>query len=146
MRVDQREGGIVADSADIAEMVGDPLEFCEQGTQPYCAIGYDKFEGRFSRPRKRIGIGNGAVARYASGELDSPLEVSSVHEPLDALVGISQPLFQPDHGLPARGKPEMPRFDDAGMHGPDRNLMQALAFDRKEAVGCRPRHRVDAIA
>src|SRR5258706_8736997 len=127
MRVDQREGGIVTDAADVAEMVGEPFEFCEQSTQPYRAVRHDKFEGSLSRPRKRIGIRDGAVARYASGELASQLNISSDHEPLDALMGISQPLFQPHHGLPARGKSEMARFDDAGMHGPDRNLMQAVA-------------------
>src|ERR1700676_2811621 len=93
-----------------------------------------------------MSISNSAVARYASGELDSPLEIGSGHEPLDALVGISQPLFQPDHGLAACGKAEMSGFDYARMHGPDRNLMQAVAFHRKEAIGCRPRPRVDAIA
>ena len=68
------------------------------------------------------------------------------HQPFDALVGISQPLFQPDHGLAARGKAEMPGLDDAGMHRTDRNLVQAVAFRRQEAIGRRLRQRVDAIS
>ena len=62
MRVHQRKGGIVADGADVAEMVGKPLEFGEQRSQPNRAIGHDKFQGRLGGARKRIGIGDGAVA------------------------------------------------------------------------------------
>ena len=68
------------------------------------------------------------------------------HEPLDALVGISQPLLQPDHGLAAGGKPEMPGLDNSGMHGTDRDLVQAVAFRRQEAIGRCVRQRVDAIS
>ena len=146
MRVHQREGGVVADRADVAEMVGKPLEFREQRPQPDRAIGHDKLQRRLGGLRKRIGIGDRAVARYASGELDGPLETGSGHQPLDALVGVSQPLFQPDHGLPAGGKPEMPGLDDSGMHGTDRDLVQAVAFRRQEAIGRRFRQGVDAIS
>ena len=62
--VHQRKGGIVADPADVAEMVGKPLEFGEQRSEPNRAIGYDKFQGRLGRTRERIGIGNCAVTRH----------------------------------------------------------------------------------
>ena len=68
---------------------------------------------------------------------DGALEVGAPHQPFDTLVGISQPLFQPDHGLPAGGKAEMSGLDDSRMHGTDRDLVQAIAFDRQEAVGRR---------
>ena len=128
MGVHQRKGGIVADGADVAEMVGKPLEFRQQRAQPDRAIGHDEFQRRFGRPRKRVGIGDGAVARHASGELDGALEAGAGHQPFDALVGISKPLFQPDHGLAAGGEAEMSGFDDARMHRTDRNLVQAVAF------------------
>ena len=60
--VHQHKGGIIADCPDIAEMVGKPLEFGEQRSEPNRAIGHDKFQGRLGRARKRIGIGDGAVA------------------------------------------------------------------------------------
>ena len=146
MRVHQGERGVVADRADVAEMVGEPLEFRQQRAQPDCAVRHDKLQRRLGGLRKRIGIGDGAVARYASGELDGALETGAGHQPFDTLVGISQPLFQPDHGFPAGGKPEMSGLDDARMHRTDRNLMQAVAFDRQEAIGRRRRQRVDAIS
>ncbi len=135
MRVHQGEGGIVADRADVAEMVGKPLEFGDQRPQPNRAIGYDELHGGLSGPRERIGIGDRAVARYAPGELDGALKIGSDHEPLDALVGVSQPLLQPDHGLAAGGKAEMSGLDDPRVHRTDRNLMQAVAFRRQEAIG-----------
>ena len=146
MGLHQAEGRVVADRADVAEMIGKPLEFRKQRPQPDRAVRHRKLQRRFGGLRKRIGIGDGAVARYASGELSAALDAGAAHQPLDALVGISQPLFQPDHGLPAGGKAEMSGLDDARMHGTDRNLMQAIAFRRQEAVGRRRRQRVDAIS
>ncbi len=37
--------------------------------------------------------------------------------------------------LAVGGEAEMPRLDDAGMHRPDRNLVQAFAFHRQEDIG-----------
>ena len=34
MRMDQREGGVVADGADVAEVVGEPLQLGHEGAQP----------------------------------------------------------------------------------------------------------------
>src|SRR5260221_7681509 len=101
MRVHQCEGGIVADRADVAEMIGKPLELRQQSAQPNRAIRYDKLQRRFGRSRKCKSIGDGAVARRAPGELDSALKIGSDHESLNTLVGISEPLFQSDYGLPA---------------------------------------------
>ena len=52
----------------------------------------------------------------------------------DALVHVAEPLLQPHHSLAVGGEAEMARLDDAGMHRPDRNLVQALAFGRQEFV------------
>ena len=62
VRVHQRERGIVADGADVAEMVGEPLEFRQERTQPDGAIRHHKFQCRLCGLRKCVGIGDGAVA------------------------------------------------------------------------------------
>ena len=54
--------------------------------------------------------------------------------------------FQTDHGLSACREPEMSGLDDSGMHGTDRDLVQAVAFRRQEAIGRRLRQGVDAIS
>ena len=56
---------------------------------------------------------------------------------LDALVRVAEPLLQPHHGLAVAGEAEMPGLDDAGMHRADRDLVQVLALDRQECIGCR---------
>ena len=145
MRVHQCEGGIVADGADVAEMVGEPLEFCQQRAQKHGAIRHGKIQSDFGRARKRVGVSYGAVARRAAGELDAARETGAGHQPVDALMDVSKPLFQPDHGLAAGGKAEMSGLDDARMHRADRNLVQAVAFRGEETVGRRLRQCVDAI-
>ena len=72
--VHQRERGVVADRADVAEMVGEPLELGHQRAQP------DRARRRLDAERRLDGagegerIGDGAVARDAAGELRRALE------------------------------------------------------------------------
>ena len=132
MGVHQREGGIVADRADVAEMVGEPLEFGHQRAQPDGARRHVDVRAPLRRrARKRESIGDGAVARGAAGECAPRVEVGAGHQPLDALVHVAEPLFEPDHGLAVGGEAEMPGLDDAGMHRADRDLVQAFAFGRR---------------
>ena len=63
------------------------------------------------------------------------------HQALYALVHVSETLLQPDNRFAACRKSKMPWLDDAGMHGPDRDLMQALTLGGQEAVGSRRRGR-----
>ena len=67
------------------------------------------------------------------------------HQALYALVHVSEPLLQPDNRFAAGGEAKMPRLDDAGMHGPDRDLVQALALGGQEAVGRRRAAALDAL-
>ena len=63
------------------------------------------------------------------------IERGAAHQGLDALVHVPEPLLQPHHMLAVGGKSEMTRLDNAGMHGADRYLVQALAFDGEESIG-----------
>ena len=90
-------------------------------------------ERRLDRAREGERIGDGAVAGGAAGELRGLVECRAAHQPVDALVDVAEPLLQPHHGLAVGGEAEMPGLDDAGMHRPDRDLVQALAFDRRNS-------------
>ena len=80
-------------------------------------------------------IGDSAVAGDAAGKSRRLLDRGSRHQRLDALVHIAEALFEPHHGLAAGGEAEVPGLDDAGMHRPDRDLVQAFAFRRQEGIG-----------
>ena len=56
------------------------------------------------------------------------------HQRLDTLVHIAEPLFQPHRELAIGGEAEMPGLDDAGVHRPDRDLVQPLPFDGQELI------------
>ena len=63
------------------------------------------------------------------------LERRARHQRLDALVDVAEALLEPHHRLAVGGEAEMARLDDAGMHRPDRDLVQALALGRQEGIG-----------
>ena len=67
--VHEREGGVVADGADVAEVVGEALELGHQRAQPDRARRRLEAERRLDRAGEGDGVGDGAVARDAAGEL-----------------------------------------------------------------------------
>ena len=69
MGVHQREGGVVADRADVAEMVGEALELGHSARSQTARGGTSISERRLDRARKGEGIGDGAIAGRAAGEL-----------------------------------------------------------------------------
>ena len=75
-----------------------------------------------------VGVGDGRVARDAPGKARALREVRARHQALDALMHIAEPLLETDHGLAVGGEAEMAGLDDAGVHRPDRDLMQARTF------------------
>jgi hypothetical protein len=87
-------------------------------------------ERGLDRARERIGIGDGRVAGDTADQGRGTVELGSRHQSLDALVDITEALFQPHHRFAIGGEAEMPRLDDAGMDRTDRDLMQPFALDR----------------
>jgi len=52
----------------------------------------------------------------------------------DSLVRVAETLLETHDGFAARREAEMPRLDDPGMHGSDRNLMQARTLRVEELI------------
>ena len=130
MRVHDRERRIVADGADVAEVVRQPFELSHQGSQISRARRSLEIERPFDRVGESDSVGDGAVTGGAGGQPRRPLDARASHQRLDTLVRVAQALFEPHHRLPAGGEAEMSRLDDAGMYRPNGNLVQALALDR----------------
>ncbi len=135
MGVHQRERGVVADRADIAEVVGDALQFRHQGAQPDAARGRLDAKRAFHRPHESDRIGDGAVAGGAGGEQRGALERSARHQRVDPFVDIAEPFLEPDDRLAARRESKMSGLDDSRVHRTDRNLMQPLALGGQESIG-----------
>ena len=123
LREHQRERCIVADRADVSEMVCQSLHFSHQRTQIHGALRYLHVERGFHRARECYRVGDRAVARGSTCEASGLVERRSSHQRPDPLVHVAEPLLQPHDGLAIGGEPEMSRFDDAGVHRTNGDLM-----------------------
>ena len=142
MGVDEREGGIVADGADVAEVVGEAFQLAHQRAQIDGARRRLEAKRRFHGAGEGDGVGHRAVARHAAGELRRLVQRGAEHQAVYALVHVAQPLLQAHHGLAVAAEAEVTGLDDAGVHGADRDLVQRRADGREERVsiaggGCR---------
>jgi hypothetical protein len=118
-------------------MIGHALQLGHQRPQPDCARRNVDGQSRLDGLRERQRIGNGAVARGATGKLRAALDIGAGHQRLDAFMHVTEPLFEPRHSFAIGGEAEVSGLDDAGMNRADRDLMQILALDRKKLVGAR---------
>ena len=135
MRVDQRERRVVADRADVAQMIGHALELGHDAAQDLGARRRIDLERLLDRARIGKAVGHGGVAGDAGDDAAGRVDIGVGQKPVDAAVDIAEPLFQPRHGLAVDGETEMAGLDDAGMHRTDRNLVQSLARHGQEFVG-----------
>src|SRR5262249_4014365 len=119
----KREGRVVANGADVAEMVGKTLELSHERAEPDGAIRNLDLERRLDGLRKGEPVGDGTVPRCPPRELRPLVEAGSGHERVGALVHVAEPLLEPHHRLAIGREAKMPRLDDAGMDRPDRDLM-----------------------
>ncbi len=78
---------------------------------------------------------DGGIAGDALGQLHPFGGGPAFEQLLDAFVGEEQVHLQVDHRLAHHAEAEMARLDDAGMHRPDRDLVDAFALDRQEGIG-----------
>jgi hypothetical protein len=118
MGMHQREGGIVADCAYVAQMIRKPFKLRHECTQPMRARRRLQGQRSFDSAGKRDGIGDRTVTRNAAGKFRRAIEVSPLHERLDALVRVAQTRFQTNDCFAIRGEAEMSWLDDARMYGP----------------------------
>ena len=138
------KGRVVANGADVAQMVGDAFELRHRAPQGVRAC-RNLATGRcLHRPREGQGIGDRAVSRNAAGDTASMLDRAARDETFNALVDVSETFLQANDRLAAGGEAEMAGLDDAGMHGADRDLVQIRPFDGEKGVARAARrcHRI----
>ena len=130
----KRQRGVVAQGAQVAQVVGDALALQHQRTQPGRARRDFAAPGRLERHAIGPGVGHRRVARHAAGEPVGLQRRQLGEAALDALVHVAQVLFEPQHLLADDREAEVARLDDAGVHRADGDLVHAVAFDAHEGV------------
>ena len=128
--VDQREGGVVADGADVAQVIGDALQLRHQRAQPHRTHRGLAALRRLHRAREGERIGDCAVAGNPARQPRRVRDRRADHEVVDAFVHIPQPFLQAHDGLAVGGEAEVSGLDDAGMNRADGDLMQRRPFRR----------------
>src|SRR5207253_994738 len=113
--VQYREGRVVADRSDIAQVVCDPLELGHDAAQPHGARWRPEIERTLHRLHERPRAGDRAVAREPRRDARGWLEILTGHEPFDALVGVAETLFEAHYRLAARREAKVAGLDDSGM-------------------------------
>ena len=125
VRQNYGERRIVADRAEIAEVIGDPFHLRQQRPQP------DGARRRHSMPQRRLDRAgepdaerHRAVARYPAGESGRLLLTPGRQTVHRRLCGHSQAVASRRTTVsPSTGETEMPGFDDAGVNRANGNLM-----------------------
>jgi hypothetical protein len=134
MGMDQRKGRVIADRADIAEMIGDAFELRHDAAQCRGARRRLDAQRRLHGKRKRKAERDGRVPRRPRGDAGRPVHTRTGQQCIDALVHVAEPLLQARHGLAIRRETEMARLDDAGMDRTDRDLVKAVAMHGQEGI------------
>src|SRR5260221_2009353 len=80
MGLHEGEGGVVADGADIAEVIGDALELRHHRAQPDGAAWYGEIERGLDGAREGERMGDRAVARDPRGEACRLARLAPAHQ------------------------------------------------------------------
>src|SRR5271166_2091572 len=137
MGVHQRKGGVVADGADVAEMIGEALELRHQAAKPVCARGRLDPERGLDGAREGDAVGDRRVAAHSRSQDGGVLNARAARQAVDALVDIAETLLETHHGFAAGVEAEVARLDDPCVDRTDRNLVQPCALSAKEGVSVR---------
>ena len=134
LREREAEGGVVAQRAQVAQVVGHPFPFQQQRAQPPRARRRHHAQQRLRGLRVGPREGDGGVARDAPGEAVALGDGERLEALVDALVHVAQALLEAQHLLADDGEAEVAGLDDAGVDGAHRDLVHAVALDAHEVV------------
>jgi hypothetical protein len=137
MGVHQRKGGVVANGADVAEMIGEALELGHQAAKPMCAGRRLDPERGLDGAREGDAVGDRGVAAHSRSQDGRALDACAARQAVDALMDIAEPLLQAHHGFAAGVEAEVARLDDPCVDRTDRNLVQSCPLRAKEGVRVR---------
>ena len=123
-----------ADVAEVAEVVVEPLQLQVERAQGGGAVGIVDAGHGLDCLAVGDGVGAGAGAADALGELQHLRRCLPLGQFFDAAMGVEEARLQMEDRLADGGEAEMPRLDHPGVDRPDRDLDDAFAVQRVEAV------------
>ena len=134
LRKPEREPCIIAEKAQVPQMLADALSLEQQRAQPQRSWRRRGPGDAFDRHRVGPGVRHCGIARHASREPGALGERHRLEALLDALVLVAEPLLQAQDTLANDGEAKMPRFDGAGVHRSYRDLMYPLPFNTNKRI------------
>ena len=140
-----REGDVGRDRADVGDVVVQPLQLEEHRPQVAGASRHLDARQPFDGVRIGQGVPDRGVAGDRLGQEQAVAPRELLEALLDALVDVEEPELQVQHRFSGHPEAEVPRLDDAGMHGPDRHLEHPFAKHRAERVRVVARHPRDLL-
>ena len=134
MRMSQHIGGIIADRADVPQVIVQPLELEKEAAEVAGPARHVDSEEGFDRLAVGETVADGRISRHPLGERDRRRQPLLLEQLLDPPVLPEMAQLELHDRFAGHGKPEMSRFDDPRMDRPDRHLEHPLALDVTERV------------
>jgi hypothetical protein len=125
---------VVAQGADVGDVVVEPFQFQQDPADPLRVRGYRELIGVFDRAAEGEGVPDGGVAADPFGQFDRLLGTSSMEQPLQSSVDEPEPGLEFQNGLSHDGEPEVAGADHPGVHRADRDLVHTRPLDRAEGI------------
>src|SRR6266702_3363705 len=138
VRVDDGVADVVAQGADVADVVVEAFQFQQDRAHPAGFDGYLQVQGVLNRAGVGQGVADGGVAGDAFGQRQPSVDVAVLEEFLDALMDVPEAGFEFEDGLADDGEPEVAGFDQPGVYGADGDLVHAWTLhgeERERLVG-----------
>ncbi len=132
LRMGKGETGVVADGAEVGHVVVEALHLQQHQAQGTGARRNLTAGQRLQRLAVGQRVADGGVAGDALGQLDALGGQPALEQLLRALVREVEANLEVNHRLAHHAEAEVPRLDDARVHRPHRNLVDALAAHRQE--------------
>ena len=127
-----QEAHVAGQGAQIAEVVGDPLQFHGHAAKHWARAGTRVGRQRLDRAAVRHCVADRRVARERLGVVDRPRQRAADHRPFHAAVLIAQRDFQVVHRFAMALEAKMSGLDDARVHRANGHLVHLVAGHLEE--------------
>src|SRR5581483_6310598 len=131
-------GGKISDISgkrtQIADVIGDTFEFQGDAAKHERACRHRRAAERLESLAIGGAVSDRGIAGGGLDEMERAFARTAHEHPFDSTMLVAESDFEMKHLLAVALKAEVAGLDDAGMNGPDRDLVDFLALHRKETL------------